>query len=50
MLRGLGYSKEEIEDLLRDLPDPIDSERDAVALVQRGLTFSKLTDRRGGSP
>ena len=50
MLRRAGYSKQEIEDLLRDLPDPIDADRDAMELVKRGLSLSNLTDRRGGSP
>jgi hypothetical protein len=50
MLREAGYSKQEIEDLLRDLPDPIDADRDGMALVKRGITLANLTDRKGGSP
>jgi hypothetical protein len=50
MLRRAGYSKQQIDDVLRDFPDPIDTERDAVALTRRGLTLGNLTDRRGGSP
>jgi hypothetical protein len=50
MLRTAGYPKEEIEELLRDLPDPIDTERHAVELTKRGMTLANLTDRRGGSP
>ena len=51
MMRMAGYSKREIEDVLRDFPDdPIDTERHATELTKRGLTMTKLTDRRGGSP
>jgi hypothetical protein len=50
MLRRAGYSSQEIEDLLRNLPDPIDSEREATELLKRGITLANLTDRRGGSP
>ena len=32
ILRRAGFSEERIEELLRDLPDPIDTERDADAL------------------
>ena len=49
-LRAVGYSKQEIEDVLRNLSDPIDTERDAMALVKRGITLAHLTDRKGGSP
>jgi hypothetical protein len=50
VLRRAGYSPERIEELLRDLPDPIDAERDSVALVQRGMSPGELMDRMGGSP
>ena len=49
-MRRTGHSKEEIEDVLRDFPDPIDTERYAVELVKRGLTMTNVTDRMGGSP
>ena len=45
-----GYLPEQIEDLLRDLPDPIDTERDAAACFERGLSVGSLMDRMGGSP
>ena len=38
----------QIEDLLRDLLDLIDSERGAVALMKRGLTLGKLSAGAGG--
>jgi hypothetical protein len=50
VLRRAGYSQERIEELLRDLPDPIDPERDGVALVKRGMSAGELMDRMGASP
>jgi hypothetical protein len=41
-----------IEEAKRDLPDPIDTDRDLdlERLVQYGLTRDQLIDRMGGSP
>jgi hypothetical protein len=50
ILRRAGYSQERIEDVLRDLPDPIDTEREATALAKLGLSPNQLMDRMGGSP
>jgi hypothetical protein len=50
VLRRAGYSQERIQELLRDLPDPIDPERDSVALVKRGMSAGELMDRMGASP
>jgi CBS-domain-containing membrane protein len=49
-LRNAGYSQEQIEDVLRDVPDPFDIDRDAEALLKHGVTLGALTDRMGGSP
>ena len=49
-LRRAGYSDEQIADVLRDLPDPIDTERDAEALLRHGVSVGGLMDRMGGSP
>ena len=49
-LRRAGYSRERIQELLRDLPDPIDTERDGIALVKRGMSAGELMDRMGASP
>jgi hypothetical protein len=49
-MRAAGYSEDEIEELLRGFPDPIDTERDGTELARRGLTMGNFTDRRGGSP
>lgn len=50
VLRRAGYSMESIEEVLGDLPDPIDTERDLAALAERGVTGDSLIDRMGGSP
>jgi hypothetical protein len=50
VLRRAGYRQELIEDVLRDVPDPIDPDRDAESFFRHGLTFDALVDRMGGSP
>jgi hypothetical protein len=50
LLRRTGHPQEQIDEMLRQLPDPIDTERDATALVKLGLSASSLVDRMGGSP
>jgi hypothetical protein len=50
VLRRLGYSQEQIDDLLSELPDPIDGEREAEALFKLGLSIGTLRDHMGGSP
>jgi DNA-binding CsgD family transcriptional regulator len=50
VLRHAGYSQERIREMLRDLPDPIDRERDSSALFKLGLSADQLMDRMGGSP
>jgi hypothetical protein len=50
MLRRAGYPQDRIENVLRDVPDPIDPDRDDEAFLKHGLTFDALTDRMGGSP
>lgn len=50
VLRRAGYSMESIEEVLGDLPDPIDTERDLATLAERGVTGDSLIDRLGGSP
>jgi CBS-domain-containing membrane protein len=49
-LRKAGYSQEQIENVLRDVPDPFDVDRDAEALLKHGVTLDALTDRMSGSP
>lgn len=50
ILRRAGYSQERIDDVLRQLPDPIDPQRDADAVFKLGVSRDTLMDRMGGSP
>ena len=50
MLRKAGYPSELIEKVMRGLPDPLDSERDAGAFTKWGISFEALMDRLGASP
>ena len=50
VLRRAGHSEQQIEDVLRDLPDPIDTERDSEALFKHGISAGSLMDRMGSSP
>jgi hypothetical protein len=50
VLRRAGYSDEFIRELLSQLPDPIDLERDQQVLARHGLSSERLMDRMGGSP
>jgi hypothetical protein len=49
-LRRAGYSPEFIRDVLSQLPDPIDLQRDQQILARYGLSPERLIDRMGGSP
>ena len=50
ILLRAGFHEERIDGVLRDLPDPIDIERDGGALVKHGVSREQLMDRLGGSP
>ena len=50
MLRKAGYPPELIEKMMRDLPDPIDTERDAEAFAKWGISEEALMARLGASP
>lgn len=50
VLRRAAYSDEFISDVLSQLPDPIDLERDQQILARFGLSPERLMDRMGGSP
>ena len=45
-----GVLDEFISDVLSQLPDPIDLERDQEILTRYGLSPERLMDRMGGSP
>lgn len=50
VLRRAGYSDDFIHEVLSQLPDPIDLQRDGQILARYGLTSERLMDRMGGSP
>ena len=50
VLRRAGYSDEFISEVLSQLPDPIDLQRDQEILARYGLSTERLMDRMGGSP
>jgi hypothetical protein len=50
VLRRAGYSDEFISDVLSQLPDPIDLQRDQQILARYGLSPERLMDRMGGGP
>jgi hypothetical protein len=50
VLRRAGYSDEFISEVLRELPDPIDLQRDQHILARYGLNPERLMDRMGGGP
>jgi hypothetical protein len=50
LFRQAGYSDEVISEVLSQLPDPIDLQRDQQILARYGLDPERLMDRMGGSP
>jgi hypothetical protein len=50
VLRHAGYADELIREVLSQLPDPIDLQRDQQILARYGLGREPLMDRLGGSP
>jgi hypothetical protein len=50
ILHRAGYSDEFIREVLGQLPDPIDLERDQPTLARFNLNAERLMDRMGGSP
>jgi hypothetical protein len=50
VLRRAGYPDEFIREVLSELPDPIDLQRDQQTLGRYGLSPERLLDRLGGSP
>jgi hypothetical protein len=46
----VGYPEAFISDVLGQLPDPIDLQRDQQTLARYGLSGERLMDRLGGSP
>jgi hypothetical protein len=50
VLRRAGFSAEQIDQILGQLPDPFDLDSDGSTLQRLGLTHDRLVDRMGGSP
>jgi hypothetical protein len=50
VLRRVGVSKEKIADIMSELGDPIDIDRDTAILEKYGISREVLVDRMGGSP
>ena len=50
IMHRAGYSDEFIHEVLSQLPDPIDLQRDQQLLGSYGLTPERLMERLGGSP
>jgi hypothetical protein len=50
MLRRAGYSQGLIDDVLREVPDPIDAERDGEVLFKHGISAGSLMQVMGSSP
>jgi hypothetical protein len=50
ILHRAGYSDEFIKEVLSQLPDPIELQRDQQILGRYGLSPERLMDRMGGSP
>lgn len=49
-LINAGYSPEQIHEMLRELPDPVDFEHYAPLLEKLGVTIGSLIDEMGGGP
>jgi hypothetical protein len=50
VLRRVGVSNEKIADIMSELGDPIDIDRDTAILEKYGISRDVLVDRMGGSP
>ena len=50
LLRRAVYPEEFIREVLSELPDPVDLQRDQQILWRYGLTPERLMDQFGGSP
>jgi hypothetical protein len=50
VLRRAGFLTSQVQSVLRNLPDPIDFDRDGEALSRTGISLDRLIDAMGGSP
>ena len=49
-VRRARYPQAVIDEIERQLPDPVDYDRDQTLLLRYGITFDELSDRLGASP
>ena len=50
VLQRAGLPRDLIRDVLAELPDPVDYDRDGAVFDRYGITRSHLTNMMGGSP
>ena len=50
VLERAGLPPDVIDEVLGELPDPVDFRRDAAVLDRYGLSRTRVTDLLGGSP
>jgi hypothetical protein len=50
VLQRAGLPHDLIDELVKELPDTVDLDRDAEVFDRHGLTHARLTDMMGGSP
>jgi hypothetical protein len=50
LLHRCGYDPDLIDELISQVPDPIDFDRDGSILMRYGITRDELIGRVGGSP
>jgi hypothetical protein len=50
VLRRAGYPPEVVKELIAQLPDPVDVDRDAAILARYGVTRGRLMELMGASP
>lgn len=50
VLERAGLPDDTIREILKELPDPVDLDRDTAVFDRHGLTPSRIADMLGGSP
>src|ERR1700727_3738893 len=52
LMRRGGYSQEQIDQVLQELPDPfdMDSQHNEAVFLKHGITYGRAMDRMGGRP
>jgi hypothetical protein len=50
VLRRTGFTAEKVDEILAQVAEPVDLERDQAVWIRYGITRSHLEDLMGGSP